>query len=286
MNKRDLPSSDILNEYEIESRLRKKNINYDVVYKSSTDSTNSDAKKIAGKNDAVIIAAEQTAGKGRYGRTFYSQSNGGIYFTVRINNKNNNNNGLSAGDTTFFPLIAAVSVYQAVRDLCGIELRVKWPNDLLYKFASGYKKLCGILTEASIKAIKTTEATEAAEPENHRVEYVIVGIGLNINNGAEDFPDEIKDTAASLKMISGIKYDRADILCEILYNFARFMNIPKKDLLEEYKKILLLGIDISFMQDGKILTGKARGINENGNLIAEMQNGETITIQSGGINFI
>ena len=74
-----------INGYEIESRLKKKNLDYDVIYKVSTDSTNNDAKKLAGKRNAVIVAGEQTAGKGRYGRTFCSQNNGGIYFTLRIN---------------------------------------------------------------------------------------------------------------------------------------------------------------------------------------------------------
>ncbi|MCL2771885.1 MAG: biotin--[acetyl-CoA-carboxylase] ligase [Oscillospiraceae bacterium] len=267
-----LPVFDILNEYEINSRLKNKNINYDVIYKSSTDSTNSDAKKFLGKNNTVIAAAEQTAGKGRYGRTFYSQNNGGIHFTLRINNTVQNS--ISIEDVTFFPLIAAVAVSRAVRDLCGIELRIKWPNDLLYKFDSDYKKLCGILTEASIEA------------ETRSISYVIIGIGLNINNDAADFPDEIKDIATSLKIISGIKNERADILCEILYNFTQFMNMPRKELLDEYKKLLLLDIDISFVQNGKIFIGKAAGINENGNLIAELQSGEITVIQSGEINFI
>ena len=263
---------DILNEYEIKRRLEKKNLDYSVIYKTSTDSTNNDAKKITGKNDKynIIIAAEkQTAGKGRYGRGFYAENNHGIYFTIKINS------GLSIDDITFFPLIAAAAVSQAVQELCGIELLRKWPNDLLCKTNNkSFRKLCGILTEASIEA------------ESRSVSYVIVGIGLNVNNDISDFPDDLKDIASSLKIISGEKYDRADIMCTIAEHFTRLMNLPRADLLAEYKKRLLLDIGMSFTQNGEILKGIARNITETGNLTAELENGEITVIQSGEIKFI
>ena len=264
-------NSDFLNEYELLTRLQNKQLDYDVIYKKSTDSTNNDAKKSSSENNLLIVAEEQTAGKGRYGRSFYSKNSGGIYFTLRIN-KNNIN--LNIDDITFFPLIAATAVSQAVSSLCGIDLAIKWPNDLLYQSGEGYKKLCGILTEASIEA------------ESRSVSYVITGIGLNVNNNITDFPDEIKNIASSLKIISGKKYNRADIICETVSNFTELMNLPRMQLLDEYKKRLLLGIDISFAQNGKLIKGKAMGINENGNLIAKLENGEETTIQSGEINFI
>jgi len=261
---------DILNKYEISSRLQKKNLNYDVICKKSTDSTNADAKKSTVKNNLLIVAKKQTAGKGRYGRSFYSDADGGLYFTLKINNINNIDTNV--GDITFFPLIAAVSVSRAVFSLCEVELFTKWPNDLLHKSEAGYKKVCGILTEASLSA------------EN--VSYVIIGIGLNINNDITDFPGDIKNIASSLKIISGKKYSRADILCEIVDNFTQLLYAPRAQLLDEYKKRLLLDIDISFAQGGKIFKGKAAGINGNGNLVARLENGEETIIQSGEINFI
>ena len=261
---------DLLNEYEISNRLKEKKLNYDLIFKKSTDSTNSDAKRISGENNLLIVAENQAAGKGRYGRRFYSESNGGLYFTLKINQINNIN--INIGDITFFPLIAAVSVSRAVLSLCNTELPIKWPNDLLYKTSSGYKKLCGILTEASISA--------------QNVSYVIIGIGFNINSDITDFPDDIKNTASSLKIISGKKYCRADILCGIVTHFTQLLYAPRGHLLEEYKKRLLLDIDISFPQNGKIIKGRAVNINENGNLIVKPENGEEIVIQSGEINFI
>ena len=253
-----------MNKQEIISRLK---YDYDVIYKESTDSTNNDAKKSAGNKNLLIAAEEQTAGKGRYGRSFYSRNNGGVYFTLKINNINLNIDAL-----TFFPLIAATAVSQAVSSLCGIELFIKWPNDLLYKSNSAYRKLCGILTEASISA--------------ESVSYVIVGIGLNVNQTLTDFPDDIKNTASSLKIISGKKYSRTALLCEIVNDFTQLLHVPRELLLDEYQKRLLLGTDISFTQDGRTVKGKSVGINENGNLIAKLENGEQTIIQSGEINFI
>ena len=264
---------DILNAHEISSRLQKKNsiMKYEVTYKKSTDSTNGDAKKSSAKNSLLIVAEEQTAGKGRYGRSFYSQNNGGIYFSLKISQNNIN---LNIGDITFFPLIAAAAVSRAVYSVCGIELSVKWPNDLLYKTGGGYRKLCGILTEASIEA------------ETRGVSYVIVGIGLNVNNNITDFPAEIRNIASSLKIISGKRYNRADILAEIVDDFTQLMYMPRKRLLDEYRKRLLVGVDISFAQNGRIFKGKSMGINESGNLIAVLENGEETVVQSGEITFV
>ena len=282
-NKSDKNDSDILNEHEILRRIKNLNLDYDVIYKKSTDSTNSDAKKYAGERNLLIAAGEQTAGKGRYGRNFSSQSGKGIYFSLKINNP-------ATEDLTFFPLIAAVAASNAISSLCGIEPAVKWPNDLLYKLPpshaddtplkeggmDGYKKLCGILTEASV----------SAEPESRNASYVIVGIGLNVGNDISDFPDEIKNTATSLKIISGRQYNRADILCETASEFTRILYIPRNQLLEEYKKRLLTDIDISFKQNGRQFKGRAAGITDGGNLIAKLESGGETVIRSGEINFI
>ena len=258
-----LSSTDILNEHEIKSKLKNKDI--DIIYKKSTGSTNDDAKKIAGKNNMIIVSGEQSAGRGRYGRSFISE-NGGLYFTIKICRPNNffNIEGIA-----FYPLIMAVAASRAVYDLCGINLYIKWPNDLLCDY-NGYKKVAGILTEASVQA------------ETRDISYIIAGIGLNVNT---EFNCELKDTASSLKIITGQNYDRVDLLCMTVENFMRFVNSSREYLLEEYKKRLLTGVRISFAQNGREYIGLARGINESGNLLAEVD-GQIITVQSGEINFI
>ena len=266
-----------MNKQEILALLRDKNLDFDVVYLDSVDSTNNFAKEYNSKNNKnnlLVAAKKQTDGRGRYGRGFDSPDGKGLYFTLKINT--------SGREPVFFPLIAAAAVSRAVDLSCGVRLNIKWPNDLLYlppstsltppseREAGGYKKLCGILTEASAS-------------------YVIVGIGLNINNNITDFPEKIKNTASSLKIISGIEYssrDFTDILCGIINEFMRLMHVSGEELLEEYKKRLLLGLDITFSQDGSIFKGKAAGINQNGNLIAKLETGEEIIIQSGEIGIL
>jgi len=259
-----LKSSDILNEHEIKSKL--KNQNFDIIYKKSTGSTNDDAKKISGENNIIIASGEQSAGRGRYGRSFSSES-GGLYFTVKICRPNN---FFNIEGVTFYPLIMATAANRAVYDLCGINLYIKWPNDLLYKSDAGYKKMAGILTEASIQA------------ETRALSYIIAGIGLNVNT---EFDGELKKSASSLKIITGQNYDRVDLLCMIVENFMQFANSSREYLLEEYKKRLLTGVRISFAQNGREYIGLSRGINGSGNLLAEID-GQIITVQSGEINFV
>lgn len=262
---------DELNKNEILRRLREKKLNYEVVYKESADSANNVAKAHKGKKNLLIAAGSQTAGKGRYGRSFASQSDKGVYFTLKINR---DGSLTDVENAAFFPLTAALAVNRAVFSLCGVDLTVKWPNDLLYKTNNGYNKVCGILTEAAVGA------------GNRAVAYVIVGIGLNLNNDETDFPDDIKNTALSLKMITGKTCNRADMICGITGEFSGLLHIPREELLLEYQKKLLVGVDISFTQNGSPVKGRALRINENGNLVAKLDSGEETTILSGEVNFI
>ena len=266
-----LKSFDILNEYEIKSRL--KNQDFDIIYKQVTGSTNDDAKKLESANNIIIAAGEQSAGRGRYGRSFSSKP-GGLYFTLKIcrETKFLNGNFFNIEGITFYPLIMAVAASQAVHDICGVNSGIKWPNDLLYKSGAGYKKLAGILTEASLHA------------ENRVLSYIIAGIGLNVNT--QEFDGEPAHTASSLKLITGQHYNRADLLCAIISNFTRLANSSRENLLGEYKKRLLTEVSISFAQNGREYTGVAQGIDDDGNLCAVLNDGQLIIIRSGEINFI
>ena len=256
---------DVLNAHEIKSRLA--GLDFEVIYKKATGSTNDDAKKITGGHNVIVAAGELSAARGRYGRGF-SAGPGGAYFTLRIGRPDNffNLDGL-----TFYPLIAAAATARAVFELCGIDLCIKWPNDLLYKSPGGYRKAVGILTEASIQA------------ESRDICYVIAGIGVNVNTGG--FDGELKDTATSLKLITGQDYSRADLICAIVRNFMQFAHSSREHLLGEYKKRLLSGVRVSFAQNGREYTGVARDINSSGNLLAEVD-GAVITVQSGEISLI
>jgi BirA family biotin operon repressor/biotin-[acetyl-CoA-carboxylase] ligase len=268
-----LPPFDILNAHELESGFAAKNLPYKIIYKTTVDSTNNEAKRLQNTDgNAVVAALGQTGGRGRYNRQFSSKQNMGIYFTVRINSyaSGSASETISIDDITFYPLIAALSVCVAVKKICGTDLEIKWPNDLLYKD----KKICGILTEASIEA------------ESHNIAYVIVGIGVNINNSPEDFPDTVRDKATSLKIISGKNYDRVEILCEILDSFTKLASKPRGKMLGEYRRHLITGRKISFMQNNMSYSGTVYDINGNGNLIVTLEDNTRVTVRSGEINFI
>ena len=262
-----LKSFDVLNEYEIKSRLKNKHPDFDVIYKPVTGSTNDDAKKIISDANTIFAAEELSAARGRYGRSF-SAKKGGAYFTIKICRPDN---FFNLEDITFYPLIAAAAVSRAVYGVCGINLCVKWPNDLLYEDGAGYKKVCGILTEASIQA------------ENRGISYIAVGIGVNVNTGG--FDGELKNTALSLNIIAGKDFSRADLICASAEAFMELANSSRARLLEEYRKRLVTGIGISFAQNGREYRGTACGINENGNLLAEA-GGRIVALQSSEINFI
>ena len=261
---------DIFNAHELEYMFMKKNLPYQVIFMNTVDSTNNEAKRLQNinSNNIVIAATEQTGGRGRYSRLFLAKHSLGIYFTIKINSSSEKS--IAIKDVTFFPLIAALSVCSAIKKLCGVELKIKWPNDLLY----GDKKICGILTEASIEA------------ENLAVTYVITGIGVNINYSVDDFPEEIKNTAISLRIITDEKYDRTKILCEIVESFTSYLSMPCIEILNKYRGHLITGRKISFSQDNTAYIGTVHDINDDGNLIVVLEDDTPMIIQSGEINFI
>ena len=157
------------------------------VYRYDTvDSTNTVCKTLAQEgapDGTAVIAARQTAGRGRMGRSFQSPAGLGLYGSVLLRS--------SPEDAPRIPALAATAVRRAIRRNCGLSCGIKWPNDLVL---SG-RKVCGILAEA------------LPGPEGSL--WVVVGIGINVCQRREDFLPELRETAASLSMIAGAEIDRA-----------------------------------------------------------------------------
>lgn len=145
-----------------------------------TDSTNRAAKQaaIAGEagHGSVILACGQSCGRGRRGRSFYSPSQAGLYLSVILQPQGN------LRESLLLTTEAAVAVYKAVRKITGIELDIKWVNDLYYKG----KKVCGILTEA------------ITDFESGEIQYAVVGIGLNLYEEEGGYPPELREIAGGL----------------------------------------------------------------------------------------
>ena len=138
----------------------------------------------------VFIAEEQTAGRGRKGHTWHSERGAGIYCSFLLHPP------LSPGDTLWLSLIAGVAVQDAVRDITGLQPDIRWPNDLLLND----RKFAGILTEMS--------------SEGPRVNYAVVGIGINVNH--RNFPPELQETATSLRIESGREWPKLELVAALI----------------------------------------------------------------------
>ncbi len=206
------------------------------------DSTSTEARRKikAGASLPFLIAArEQTNGRGRQGKTFYSPADSGIYFSIAVD---------ASKIPESFPITCAICVaaMRAILNTTGIRTEIKWVNDLYL----GSKKVCGILSE------KTGSA-------------VIIGIGINVNNKA--FPAELQDIACSLES----NVSKSLIISEVTNEIFRILNEPSTLFMEEYRcNSLVLGKEISFTVNGKLKSGKAASIDNTGALIVITAHGE------------
>lgn len=241
--------------------------NYIKVYKV-IDSTNQEAKKLLMDKDipegTVLIAEEQTAGRGRFQRKFFSPSQKGIYMSVILRPN------IELSKAIHITTATAISVCRAIENLTKKRPKIKWVNDI---FLDG-KKLCGILTEAT------------GNFESGRVENVVIGIGINFKTEEDSFPDEIKHSACSLFQGEKPTVTRNRMIAEILNElFALCNNLEDKDIMKEYKVLsLVLGKEVTFYKNNKLNKAVATDITENGALVVKYENGEIDYLNSGEIS--
>lgn len=189
---------DLLTPSLIRSELGDNEIGHKIIHYFRTDSTNSDALRLAAGGAAhgtVVLAEEQAAGRGRFGRTWYSERSSGIYCSVILRPQ------LPPAAAPVITLAAGAAVHHAVASTTGLTADIRWPNDLL---VNG-KKACGILTEMSA--------------ELDRLHAVVLGIGLNVNH--REMPSELTTIATSLRIEGGKHYSRAQILVALLKDLER-----------------------------------------------------------------
>ncbi|HDP79385.1 MAG TPA: biotin--[acetyl-CoA-carboxylase] ligase [Spirochaetes bacterium] len=173
-------------------------------YLQETGSTNHEAAVLADQGapeGTIVIAERQTRGRGRRERNWYSPAGKNIYFSLILRPS------ISPAQAPKLTLLAAVAAAETLSVLTGLDVRIKWPNDLLV----GDRKIAGILTEMSA----------GMEAVNH----VIMGIGLNINTPPESFPDEIRDIATSLRAETGGDFPRALVLGTLLESLELYYHL-------------------------------------------------------------
>lgn len=260
-----ISSPDILNAAMIQDHLGTELIGKEIEILKTVDSTNEEVKRRAnlGAESGLIVAAEeQTAGKGRFGRSWNSQDKEAIYFTVLIRPE------LSPGDIASITLAAGYAVCLAVREYTQLDARIKWPNDIII----GHRKLCGILTEMAAQSDK--------------IDYIAIGIGININQ--KSFPEEIKTKATSLYLETGHKIDRNDFfrivirkLDMVLKSFC--VSVSVKDI-ENFKRLCAtIGRKVSVQRFDSILEGTAIDITPSGELVIKANDGKKYDINSGEV---
>ena len=224
----------------------------------SLDSTNNEAKRRAAElpMPAVIVADAQSAGRGRMGRSFFSPQGTGLYFTYVTDRA-------SFAETVGLTAAAAVATARAIYAVSGIEVEIKWVNDLLV----GGKKVAGILCERF-----------AAEGRT----FVAVGIGINLTTAAGDFPEELRKKAGSLGVSVDVRRRLAVALAEGLD--ALVCALPDRAFMEEYRaRSAVLGRCVRYTENGVSYEGKAVAIDDDGALCVEIE-GSLRRLASGEIS--
>lgn len=228
-------------------------------------STNTLVKELATeKNEGfVMVAGEQTAGRGRLGRSFFSPGDSGVYMSLLLKPQ------IKPEDAVQITTAAAVAVCRALEKLSIADTEIKWVNDIYVC----NKKVCGILTESSFNS------------ESKIFDFAVLGVGINIYESAEGFPDEIKNIAGAV--FSERKEDlRNKFIAGFINEFFRYYKeLYSKNHMKEYKeKNFVLGKEINIIQGENIRIGKAIDIDENCNLVVELPDGETEKLYSGEIS--
>lgn len=231
----------------------------------TVDSTNRLARRLAEEgcpSGTAVLADRQTAGRGRLGRSFYSPGGEGLYLSVVLRPKE------PADKLMQLTALAAVAACDAVENVCGVRPQIKWTNDLVL----GGKKLAGILTELSVA------------PEDRRVRYAIVGIGVNVHQTA--FPDEISDTATSLKLHTDRDHSRNELAAALLRSFFRMDGL--RDIGAEMKRYaencITVGRRVQLVRADTRTEALALAVQPDGSLLVRYDDGTEQSVFCGEVS--
>ena len=236
---------------------------------SEVDSTNTRLKemaKVGSPAGTVLVADRQTGGRGRLGRSFLSPGGVGVYLSALIRP--------DCAPTELMHLTCAVAVAMcdAVENAFGFRPGIKWTNDLVV----GNKKLGGILTELGL------------DPKTGRVDYAILGIGINCGQTETDFDESIRGMATSARMVLGREADRNRLIAEMvlaLENMDRTLLVSPDAMLGRYRAdCITLGREISILRGDEVRHARALDIDREGGLIVRYDSGEIGTVTSGEVS--
>ena len=239
----------------------------EIVCFTETDSTNVRARKL-GENGAahgtLVVAEQQTAGRGRRGRGWESPAGSSIYMSLLLRPE------FLPNKAPMLTIVMAYSVATALREQTGLDFRIKWPNDIVLNG----KKVVGILTEMST--------------EIEYINHVVIGVGINVNT--EAFPEEICATATSVRRESGKTWRRAELIAAILRQFeVQYERFVKEEdlayLREAYDAILVnCNREVRILGEKDGYRAVALGIDDQGELLVRKEDGTVTSVYAGEVS--
>lgn len=250
--------------YEIKKGLKTQFLGKNIHFFKEVDSTNDVARELADEGAAegtIVVAESQRSGKGRRGKRWISPS-GGVWMTIILRPD------IEPSRAPQLTLVTGVAVAETLDQECGLNIGIKWPNDILI----GDKKVSGILTEVKTK--------------NGNVDYVLVGIGIDLNLDISSFPPDLRGGATSLKAELDREIRGAELVQRFLQRFeilyAQFNAGDFREILRQWRKLSsTIGKYVEVHKKGRTVYGEAVGVNKDGKLILELEDGTLRKVISG-----
>jgi len=261
-------SPDALHADDLLARLGKTNvIGRDIRVFEETTSTNDVIEKLARdqvKEGAVVFAESQTKGRGRMGRKWISPARKGLWFSILLRPN------LTPQEATQLTVASATALRRAIEDTTGVKAKIKWPNDILI----GRKKVAGILTELSA--------------ELDRVKHIILGIGVDVNLTATEFPQDLRKIATSLKIESGKTISRAELAVKILReldaDYARVCSGKFESVAHEWEEQCgTIGHLVTIQVGDRKINGRAESLDDDGALLLRTEHGTLERVIGGDV---
>ncbi|WP_312108561.1 biotin--[acetyl-CoA-carboxylase] ligase [Brevibacillus reuszeri] len=214
----------------------------------------------------LVLAEQQTGGRGRLGRPWHSPKGTGIWMSLIVRP------AIPIPKTPQMTLLTAVTIARTIREETGVPVKIKWPNDIF----CGDKKVCGVLTELNA--------------ESDRVNYLVIGIGLNANSVQSDFPEELSEIATSLRIESGDEVKRVDFIQQFCRNFEEeydhFLQHGFQRVKQEWEKhSYSIGRWVSVQTISQMFEGRAVGLDDEGVLMVEDRAGIMHKVYSADVNY-
>lgn len=243
--------------------------NLKITHYEKIGSTNDSVKEYLIQNptkEILIISDKQTNGRGRSNRQFYSEIDMGVYFSLGIKVDN-----IHPNELPLYTIAAATAMVEAIKEELGLDLQVKWVNDLFFQG----RKVGGILAETVINS------------KTNRIHHLVVGIGLNIAGSFTAADAKTQATAGTLYEKIPEEFNREALLIAFLQKFKNYHeNITARSFIPIYRKHLLgLNQEITYQKENSKHSGRIIGINDNGQLMIQNENNQLEILLANEIHF-